>query len=712
VNKLKNIRIPLFLKFVLLLVLLSVGPLVFVGIRTVNINRIALQTSILELHTALAESFSEKTYDYLKVVHNEIPYITQILSMDLPWAQLESMLKTMLDLHENFVSISLLDNTGKEKYKVYNPFLEKKPQLLNLKGDVTFQTLLKEKKARSISPIYYYDESLPCLNLFYKPAKGTFIISINISLKPLWDKLNKIRIGKTGHAFLVDEQGRIIAHKSSELLFKSAADIGIVRQSTAAFTGGSSEYTDEKGNATVGAYATVPDLGWSVIVQQPKKEAYYSSILMRRQAIYLIVISILLASTFAFFIARSLTKPVLALIKAAGRIAQRDFSAKVEVKTRDELNDLINIFNDMSAELKKYEDIQLDRLIAEKTKTEAVIFSVGEGIVMTDYKGEILLINSQARGMLSIEKGNLEGKYLRDYLPNEQLVNTLNEVIKEPGSKKEIDLSTEDRLQFYQAGTKPVVTLKGEKLGVVTVLRDITLEKELDKMKDDFLHSITHDLRNPMTSIRGFLKFMQEGIGGPLTDQQKKMVDTMDRASIRLLGMINDILDLSKLESGKIELQLVDTNFVDITNRVIDLLQPQITRKKITMNISVLNHVSPTRADPKLIERTINNLIGNALKFTPENGSVTMSIEDKPDKIEVGVLDTGDGVPADYLDKIFDKFGQVTGHKKGGTGLGLTICKYIVETHKGKIWVESESGQGAKFSFSIPKNLTKEMLSN
>jgi len=709
----KNVKLPLFVKFVVIMILLSAGPLAFVGLRTININREALQTSILELHTQLAKSFRDKINDHLGVISNEVSYITNVLTTeDIPWPTQETLLKTMLDSHENIVSISLLDKTGYEKIKVYNPLLEKQPKLLNLKDNEIFQSLISSNQQRVLGPLYFVENS-PRLNLFYR-LSNKLTIFITLSLQTLWDELDKIRFGKTGHAFIVDNNGLIIAHKSKDRLLTPAIDIPIVKEAIKSVTIGSREYTDKTGENIVGSYAPIKSLNCAVIVQQPKNEAYYSSIIIQRQAISLIIASIILSSLAAFLIARNLSRPILALASFAKRIAQRDFSGRLNIKTHDELNDLIMTFNDMSAELKKYDDMQIDKIIAEKTKTEAIIFSIGEGIVMTNHRGEILLINHQARNMLGIEQTGLEGQYLWNYLQEQKLKDTLEEIIREKDSVsdepiiKEIDLSGDNYTKFYQANKKPVTTPKGEKIGAMMVLRDITLEKEIDRMKEDFLHSITHDLRNPITSIRGFLKFMIDGIGGELNQQQKKMVETMDRASVRLMGMINDILDIAKLESQKMELSFEDVNLVDITKSIFELFEPQITKRVINTKIEIAGGsetVPSIRSDSKLIERVIGNLVGNALKFTPEQGTITVRIEDKTDRIDYSVTDTGYGIPPEYLNIVFDKFQQVTGQRRGGTGLGLTICKHVIEAHKGKIWVESKVGHGAKFTFYIPKNL-------
>lgn len=206
----------------------------------------------------------------------------------------------------------------------------------------------------------------------------------------------------------------------------------------------------------------------------------------------------------------------------------------------------------------------------------------------------------------------------------------------------------EAKPRYFTLTTEQVLTPnKQETLGIVTVVHDITLEKELDQMKEEFLHSITHDLRNPLTAIRGFIRLFQSGQSGPITDLQKKMMDTMDKASLRLLTMVNDILDLARLEAGRLNLHYESCQLGDIAGRVMELFSPQSKSNNIHLSVDIRGgDCPPMPLDNNLIERVFTNLVGNALKFTPDNGSITAVIENMNDHVACKFVDTGEGIPS------------------------------------------------------------------
>lgn len=705
-------RIKLFAKFVIILVLLAVIPAAFVGWRTIGINQEGMQAAILELHTRTATYLADDINKFLKSLEREIQYILRTLSGEMTWADRQSVLQALLDTNENFVSVSIVDKNGKELLKAYNPTLEKDPRLLSRASDETFVRFWSNPKTSGISAVYFSEDE-PRINIIY-PLGTNHCLYTTVTLQALWNEITQTRIASTGYAFMVNEKGEIIAHRDIERAKNklSAADLPIVQQLLKALTIGSSEYVHpQTKKKIVGAYAPVKGLNWGIIIQQDKSEAYVSVYRMQQQAAVLILLSIGAAMLLALSIAKGLTQPIVRITEAAKHIAAKDFSQRVIVNTKDELQDLAETFNEMTAELDRYNKMQVDKIVEEKTKTEAVIFSIPDGILMTDREGKVQLANKLAKEILGLPETDFQNIELSSLVKNQIVRDALNGLIennfRDVINEKEVDLSTKDLLRYYLLKTEEVISPQNnEKIGFVTLLRNITLEKELSRMKDDFLHSITHDLRNPMTSIRGFLKFLMDGVAGALTPQQQKMLGVMDHASLKLLVLINDILDIAKLESGRMTINLADVDLKNLAQRAVDVSEGLALKKAITMKVEADENLPQIKCDPDLIERVFTNLLGNALKFTPENGSVTVRLRNLPDAIEGAIIDTGEGIPAEYVEKIFDKFQQVAGQRRGGTGLGLTICKHMIEAHNGKIWAESKLGEGSKFIFLVPKNLS------
>lgn len=690
------------------MVLLAVVPVIFTGWQLIEINRKGLEGTILELHTTLAQSLAEKITTYLKNIENEMSFVIKAITEAK--GQSQAVLQALLDSNENFASISLVNKSGAEIFKVYDEDLLKNPKLLNFSDHEIFKKMWDKKNTQTgLLSRVYFEESNPRIDALYK-ISDKHLIFAKISLSGLWNNIEQVRFGKTGYAFLIDSFGTVLAHpdKSQILKKENNKSLPILEEALKAVSVGSQPYTRPDGTQIVGAYAPIAALKWAVIIEQKKSEAFLTATQSFQKATVIGLGVIIIAIVMAYLLARGLSRPIIRLIHGAERVASGDFTTQVHVHTRDELRDLAHTFNSMTRKLKEYADLQVDKIIAEKTKTEAIIFSIADGIIMTDHNGRIQLINNQALKIFDIPLNeNYEGKKIYDLIPKDVIIKTLRELIvqSQRDAFKEIDLSSGETSRFYKVNTGKVTALKGDDLGTVTVVHDITLEKQIDNMKEEFLQSITHDLRNPMTSIRGFLKFLLDGVAGETNPQQKKMLLTINKASEKLLIMINDILDIAKLEVGKFELALEPTNMKEISTHVIEMIEGLAQRKNISLEMKIDGPLEPIQADARLFERVITNLLSNSVKFTPEDGKIILEIHDEGSLVKVLVIDNGEGIPSDYLDKIFDKFGQVTGQRKGGTGLGLTICKYVVEAHHGKIWVESKLGEGSKFIFTIPKNL-------
>ncbi len=410
--------------------------------------------------------------------------------------------------------------------------------------------------------------------------------------------------------------------------------------------------------------------------------------------------------------AQNLTSPIIKLTDTARNIASGNFKVdKIsrwlkKVRLKDEVAELASTFIVMTRQLKRYNDMQADKM-------NAIIYSIADGIIMTDYSGEVILSNQRANELLNISyRSTLKGKNIQDIIKRKEITESLREVRKKKEFvTKEIDLSEKEIAKYLQVDISVVSsTESGSNMGTVSVIRDITLEKELEKLKDEFTHSITHDLRSPMTSIRGFLEFLLDESAGKINDQQKEFLQIIDKSSLRLLDMINNILDIAKMETGSMPMELSTVNFKDIIKDVLESLESQAQKDQVELKMTAERKMPDLIADKNLIHRAITNLVSNSLKFTPEGGSVTVKLAADEDRMSVSVVDTGQGMPKEYVDKIFNKFEQVKGSKgkRKGTGLGLTITKYIVESHGGQIWVESELGKGSKFNFWISRHLKEE----
>ncbi|OGR83081.1 MAG: hypothetical protein A2636_05185 [Elusimicrobia bacterium RIFCSPHIGHO2_01_FULL_64_10] len=717
-------RLKLFPKIALILVFLATLPVIIVGWQTSSLNQEHLESNILELHTNLANSLAKRIGIYLSSVASKLRAFVDSLRMQgiisaVPF-------QTFLNANGEFKVVSFLNSGGVELLKAISDGAgPEEEKLLDRSGDPVYLSYRgQDQKVGAFEPKFDFSfkNRRPSFTIVFPyhprdPKQGA--LYVEISLEDLWKDIITQGAGVGGggrEAFVADEKGRVIAHSDGRIGAETDFSANpIVREALQKKTIGSKEYADAGGRPIVGAYAAVDWAGWVAVIQQPKDAAYFAVRETRRRALQIVLISLGAAALAAFVLAKNLSRPIFNLIEGARAIARGDFDAAVDIHSNDEMGDLARTFNEMSRELKRYNELQVDLIIEEKTKTESVIFSIADGILLTDRSGSIQLLNDQAADIFSLKRPaqeNLIGRNLLELVPDAKAKKTLGEFLSDPEAhqKKEIVLPGGGRERHFQLSSEPVYAPRTKKnIGVVTVVHDVTLEREMDRLKENFLHSITHDLRNPMTSIQGFVRFLKEEVAGPVNDKQLKMLETMDRAGMRLIGMINDILDSAKIEAGKMELEIGAVPMRRVLEDVRDLYAPFAERKSIhlILDLPAGDGEFAIQGDRSLIERVAGNLAANAIKYTPYDGNVHISLEDFPDKVQVAVSDDGPGIPEEYRESVFEKFKQVQGEKHGGTGLGLTICRYFVELHGGKIWLESEVGKGSRFIFWIPKGLKR-----
>jgi len=705
----KTFRLRLLHKFVAVLVLVSVLPMTLLGLRLINLGQTGVINVLMELHQTSADKLASDINAYIKSA--DLALRTAMSAMaQMDWENKQTMLSSMLANRREIKQVSVLSKDGTEIIKMLSPYGGEEQGLKKYPGADGFKTARKGSRHISV-------DAKTRFAVVYYPFGKDMVLRAELDLPAFIASLDLKLVGAEGFPVVLDAACKPIAWPAgvAPAAAAEAAAWEFSVNAVKSLSSGSAEIRTAAGRDLLVANSPITELGGAVVVSQPRGEAYKYAMFMQRQAVYAVLLFLALALAAAWFLSRSLSKPITVLTRAAEFVAAGDFSRKAEVDTTDELRDLAETFNKMTAQLKSYSDMQVDRIIREQKNTEALLFSTEDGMIMIDTAGRVQVANRKARSVLGLnQSAALEGKPLYDLISDENMREAVKDVLesRKESYTRELEISLEHSHRWFKCFSHPI-TAPGhtEPLGRLVAFYDITLDKELARIKDEFLHSITHDLRNPMGAIKGFVEFMLKGIPGPINDSQRKMLVSIDRASFRLLGMINNILDSAKMEAGKMEISIAPVNLREIASRVTSLLESLGQRKSIKFELEGEENLL-VNADAGLMERMFTNLIGNAIKFTPENGVITAGVADNGDTVTAWVRDTGDGIPPEYLDKVFEKFEQVKGQKAGGTGIGLTICKYVASAHLGKVWVESEVGHGSKFLFSFPKNLAKDEAGN
>ena len=359
-----------------------------------------------------------------------------------------------------------------------------------------------------------------------------------------------------------------------------------------------------------------------------------------------------------------------------------------------------------------------DEMRGGKTYIENLVENAGDAIVSTDTQDQILSWNRAAEVIFGYSKEEIIGKSLALLaLPGHPIeLADLRTKVEITGPMRNLEARRRRKdgaIINVALAVSPIKDKDDQIVGFLYIAKDITEAKryerrlrQLDHMKSDFVSNVSHELRTPLTAIKGSVDNMLDGITGSLNERQTRYLTRIKSNADRLGRLINEILDLSRIESGKIEIVPTSLPMVSLAKEVAEVLRPVAAEKLILLEVSQPSDEVIAWADRDKITQVIVNLVGNAVKFTPSHGSVTIAVsKDEHDSVQVSISDTGPGIPADEVDKIFDKFYQVARvnkEKTKGAGLGLAISRALVEMHGGRLWIESEAGKGSIFSFTIP----------
>jgi two-component system phosphate regulon sensor histidine kinase PhoR len=404
---------------------------------------------------------------------------------------------------------------------------------------------------------------------------------------------------------------------------------------------------------------------------------------------------------FSYLLSNLTSKPLRDMADAAARIGQGGSKAKIPVLSKDEIGMLATVLNDMS---ERIED-QVQHLSAEKQRLDTILRSMGEGVMVTAPDGVITLVNPAFHRLFSIT-GEVEGKKLVEISRHPDLLEAFNDLGKPDVNELVREISIQPNGVTLFTHWVPL-NVDGVRQGIVAVFHDITDLKKAENMRRDFVANVSHELRTPVTIIKGYAETLLDGALESDPARAIRFVEIISNHSDRLTNLVNDILTLSSLESKEARLELNPLDVSGTIAKACMLLQERAVQKNIAIiNESVCGVVPRVNADQGRLEQVVVNLLENAIKYTPDGGTIRLFTEDSGEFIRVSVADTGIGIPFKDLPRIFERFYRVDEartREQGGTGLGLAIVKHIVQLHGGTVSVTSETGKGSFFSFTIKK---------
>ncbi len=729
----KMLKLKLSSKILVYFLLVSLVPLVVTNFFLVTSANTQLLKAASTKQQAVANYLSDRVGSYLSNNTKSLVYLSQIYSAgNLSGSDIDQNMAVLFNQNTDLQRLAIVNTSGKEQ-KVFDSH-GKISTLADTSGTDAFKAVNFLSGKDYISSVSYNEQNDPIITIavpvlssnfsqhlnnlgaadfgsYRKPddIKGAVIANYNI--KNLWQSVLSTKIGQGGYAYVVDGFGNLVAHPDNGFLtsHQKLSDVAAAKQ----FISGNfdtHETTSEIGQKVVSTPQLISNSGWAVIVEEPVSSIYSGVNSYIQRAAIIGLSAIALAVLVSIFFRRQLIGPIKKLSLGAKRIGSGDFDHTIDIKSNDELQDLADTFNSMSLNIQKLvSELQANNLnlITEKSKLDNIIRSVTDGIVALNANGEIVSINPPAAALASQKAEDLIGKKLNDVFAWQQDDKRLILELSEPGTHQysEISLRYSDKTAYLDI-VASVINQKDSDVASIITIHDLTKSRELDFMKLDFVAIAAHELRTPLTVVRGYLDMLN-------TDAIKQMsvfnIESLQKAILganQLRDLINKLLNIARIERGEMEIFIEKLDLAKLVKENVHQHQPTATQneQKLTFEANTEGPVY-VPADPSSIIEVLNNLLGNALKFTGPRGEVHVHLEAGPDEVRVQVSDNGPGIPTALRDKLFTKFYRaerslISGTR--GTGLGLFISRTIIELQKGKIGIEPAAKKGSTFFFTLP----------
>ena len=425
------------------------------------------------------------------------------------------------------------------------------------------------------------------------------------------------------------------------------------------------------------------------------------------------VLSFLILFTFIVNFPGFVANPLAEFSSPIKQISRKNYKQRLHFKNHDEFTDLADAFNGMVVKLNEWENSNLSKIKSEKSRIEAIIAQMQDAIIGLNEKGEILFLNHLAAQLMNLDAEKVIGQNAAELMKKNEL---LKRIIKPETADKTLKIYADEKESYFLLEHREIIipnyedqdeqTLKSSirSAGSVFVLKNITQFKELDEAKTNFIATVSHELKTPLSSIKMSLKLLNDERVGSMNEEQVQLLTHIKEDSDRLLKITSELLDLSQVETGNLKLTFAITKPEDIVQYAVDAVKFQAEQKSIRLEINCDKNLAQVNADIQKTAWVLVNFLSNALRYSSEKSKVVIDVLQQDKFIQFSVQDYGKGIDEKYQKRLFERYFQVPtdGQNKSGSGLGLAISKDFIEAESGKIWVISAIGEGSKFCFALP----------
>jgi len=430
---------------------------------------------------------------------------------------------------------------------------------------------------------------------------------------------------------------------------------------------------------------------------------------------------IMIAATLSFIILFTfivnfpgfVANPLAEFSAAIKQISRKNYKQRLHFENEDEFTELADSFNGMVVKLNEWENSNLSKIKSEKSRIEAIIAQMQDAIIGLNEQGEVLFLNHLAAKLMSLDEDKVIGQNVAELMQKNEL---LKRIIKPETNDNTLKIYADDKESYFLLENREIIIPNYEEqdentliassksAGSVYTLKNITQFKELDEAKTNFIATVSHELKTPLSSIKMSLKLLNDERVGAMNEEQHELLNHIKEDSDRLLKITSELLDLSQVETGNLKLTLAITKPEEIVSYAIDAVKFQAEQKSIQLVLNCSQNLPNVNADIQKTAWVLVNFLSNALRYSSEKSKVMIDVFQKDKFIEFSVRDFGKGIDEKYQKRLFDRYFQVPtdGQNKSGSGLGLAISKDFIEAENGKIWVVSAIGEGSKFCFSLP----------